>query len=145
MPIYEYQCEKCGTQIDLMQKIGEPAPKKCESCGAKGKMSRQVSRTSFVLKGGGWYSDLYGSAKKADAGKTETPKSDSAKSESKTETKTETKKEAKADSGGDKGGSSSGGSSSPASSSGSGGGSPPASGSAARAGKSAKGAPGAAA
>lgn len=124
MPIYEYQCEKCGTQVDVMQKIGEPPPKKCESCGAKGKMSRQVSRTSFVLKGGGWYSDLYGSTKKGDATKTETSKD------------TSTKKEAKPDAGkggGDKGGDK-GGSSSPASGSGgTGGGSTPSGGSKAKA------------
>ncbi len=64
MPIYEYACEKCGTKIDVLQKMDDPAPAKCEKCGASGTMSRQVSRTSFVLKGGGWYSDLYGSTKK---------------------------------------------------------------------------------
>jgi putative FmdB family regulatory protein len=64
MPIYEYNCEKCGKMVDVLQKMNDPAPKKCEACGAKGKMTRVVSRTSFVLKGGGWYSDLYGSKKK---------------------------------------------------------------------------------
>src|SRR5687768_13822348 len=64
MPIYEYTCEKCGTRIDVLQKMDEPAPAKCSNCSAEGTMARQVSRTSFVLKGGGWYSDLYGSAKK---------------------------------------------------------------------------------
>lgn len=64
MPIYEYTCEKCGTRIDVLQKMDEPAPAKCANCAAEGTMARQVSRTSFVLKGGGWYSDLYGSAKK---------------------------------------------------------------------------------
>lgn len=64
MPIYEYTCEKCGTRIDVLQKMDEPAPAACTSCSAVGTMARQVSRTSFVLKGGGWYSDLYGSSKK---------------------------------------------------------------------------------
>jgi predicted nucleic acid-binding Zn ribbon protein len=50
--------------VDVLQKMDDPAPKKCEACGAKGKMTKVVSRTSFVLKGGGWYSDLYGSKKK---------------------------------------------------------------------------------
>lgn len=68
MPIYEYTCEKCGTRIDVLQKMDEPAPAKCSNCGADGTMARQVSRTSFVLKGGGWYSDLYGSAKKDSGG-----------------------------------------------------------------------------
>jgi putative FmdB family regulatory protein len=121
MPIYEYQCEKCGAQLDVMQKIGEPPPKKCESCGAKGKMTRQVSRTSFVLKGGGWYSDLYGSSKKGDAAKTETSKDTSPKKDTKPDSKS---------GGGDKGGSSGG--STPASGSGSGGGSTPSGGSKAK-------------
>lgn len=64
MPIYEYQCEKCQKIVDVLQKVNDPAPAKCESCGAENSLSRQVSRTSFVLKGGGWYSDLYGSTKK---------------------------------------------------------------------------------
>ncbi len=72
MPIYEYSCEKCGTRIDVLQKMDEPAPATCAHCNAEGTMARQVSRTSFVLKGGGWYSDLYGSSKK-DAASTSTP------------------------------------------------------------------------
>ena len=68
MPIYEYSCEKCGKLVDVFQKISDPAPAKCEGCGAEGTMSRKVSRTSFVLKGGGWYSDLYSSTKKDSGG-----------------------------------------------------------------------------
>jgi putative FmdB family regulatory protein len=64
MPIYEYSCGDCGKLIDVLQKVDDPVPEKCEGCGAVGKMGRVVSRTSFVLKGGGWYSDLYGSTKK---------------------------------------------------------------------------------
>lgn len=63
MPIYEYVCGQCERTIDVLQKVSEPAPEKCE-CGAEGSLSRKVSRTSFVLKGGGWYSDLYSSVKK---------------------------------------------------------------------------------
>lgn len=64
MPIYEYNCQACGNVFDLLQKVDDPAPEECASCGAKGTVSRLVSRTSFVLKGGGWYSDLYSSSKK---------------------------------------------------------------------------------
>jgi putative FmdB family regulatory protein len=124
MPIYEYACEKCGTPIEVMAKVDDPPPKKCEHCGAKGKMSRQVSRTSFVLKGGGWYSDLYGSTKKGGSSSAET-KSES-KSESKSETSS-TKSETKTSGGGDKGGGS-GGSSPASGSGGSSGGSSPAKG-----------------
>lgn len=64
MPIYEYSCSKCEKTSDVLQKVSDPAPAKCEACGAEGTLSRLVSRTSFVLKGGGWYSDLYSSVKK---------------------------------------------------------------------------------
>ncbi|WP_373048188.1 FmdB family zinc ribbon protein [Vulgatibacter sp.] len=68
MPIYEYGCEKCGNTTELMQKISDPAPEACPSCGETGSMSRLVSRSSFQLKGGGWYKDLYSSTKKSGGG-----------------------------------------------------------------------------
>ncbi|WP_140862829.1 FmdB family zinc ribbon protein [Myxococcus xanthus] len=64
MPIYEYSCQSCGKMIDVLQKISDPAPATCSACGAEGSMTKVVSRSSFVLKGGGWYSDLYSSTKK---------------------------------------------------------------------------------
>jgi putative FmdB family regulatory protein len=71
MPIYEYACDRCGTATDLLQKVSDPAPTQCAHCGADGALRKVVGRTSFVLKGGGWYADLYGSSK---------PKSESASS-----------------------------------------------------------------
>lgn len=68
MPIYEYVCGSCEKTVDVLQKVSDPAPEKCEQCGAEGKLARKVSRTSFVLKGGGWYSDLYSSVKKDSGG-----------------------------------------------------------------------------
>lgn len=70
MPIYEYACKGCGHEFEREQRISDAPIKKCPSCGAL-KARRQISRTSFVLKGGGWYSDLYGApkaAKSEDAG-----------------------------------------------------------------------------
>jgi len=62
MPVYEYLCKGCGHEFEREQRISESPIKKCPACGAL-KARRQISRTSFVLKGGGWYSDLYGAAK----------------------------------------------------------------------------------
>jgi putative FmdB family regulatory protein len=70
MPIYEYRCQKCENDVEVMQKLSDAAPDLCEKCGAKASFERLMSRTSFQLKGGGWYSDLYGSTKK------ETPTAD---------------------------------------------------------------------
>ncbi|MFN0061226.1 MAG: FmdB family zinc ribbon protein [Myxococcaceae bacterium] len=107
MPIYEYLCERCGKTTDVLQKMDDPPPEACELCGAKGALSKAVSRASFVLKGGGWYSDLYsskkpggsakeGSGEKSEASSASKPaaKADAnpgAKSEAKSETKSETK------------------------------------------------------
>lgn len=62
MPIYEYRCEKCGTHIEVIQKISDAPLKRCAKC--RGKLEKTVSRTSFQLKGSGWYVTDY-SAKDA--------------------------------------------------------------------------------
>ncbi len=64
MPIYEYRCSHCGAQIEVMQKVSDPAPSPCEKCQTANSFERLISHTSFQLKGGGWYSDLYSSVKK---------------------------------------------------------------------------------
>src|SRR5208283_503834 len=76
MPIYEYTCSNCNKLSDVLQKLGEGTPERCPACGAEGTLSRVVSRTSFVLKGGGWGADLYAS-KKSDA--SSAPAADGAK------------------------------------------------------------------
>ncbi len=53
MPMYEYICEKCGSHIEVLQKISDPPLKRCTKC--RGKLEKTVSRTSFQLKGSGWY------------------------------------------------------------------------------------------
>jgi putative FmdB family regulatory protein len=53
MPIYEYVCEKCGSHLEVMQKVGEVPLKRCREC--RGKLEKIISRTSFQLKGSGWY------------------------------------------------------------------------------------------
>ena len=63
MPIYEYVCEACGRITEAMQRMSDPPPGSCPECG-EGRLARLVSRTTFQLKGGGWYSDLYASQKK---------------------------------------------------------------------------------
>lgn len=88
MPIYEYVCEKCGNHIELMQKVGDAPPQKCAKC-KKGKMEKIFSRTSFQLKGSGWYASDY--AKSPASSKTET------KTEGKAETKPEKTSEGKTD------------------------------------------------
>lgn len=77
MPIYEYSCQSCGKIIDVLQKVSDPTPEACTACGAGGSLTKVLSRSSFVLKGGGWYSDLYSSTKK-DGGASSSDSSSSA-------------------------------------------------------------------
>ena len=93
MPIYEYQCQKCGT-FEATQRITDKPLAKCPTC--KGKVKKLISNTSFQLKGTGWYvtdysrkgqnADAKSDAKPADGSK-EAKESKEAKGESK---KTET-------------------------------------------------------
>ena len=64
MPIYEYECAKCGV-IEVSQRISDPSLQKCPNC--RRKVQRLISSTSFQLKGSGWYVTDYargGSGKK---------------------------------------------------------------------------------
>jgi putative FmdB family regulatory protein len=61
MPTYEYACATCGHQWEEVQKITAPATEVCPKC-TKASAHRLISGgTNFILKGGGWYSDLYAS------------------------------------------------------------------------------------
>jgi putative FmdB family regulatory protein len=98
MPTYEYGCPACGHQWEEVQRITEPATEKCPKC-AQITAHRLISGgTNFILKGGGWYSDLYASSKptskNSDANGSGSSDSGGTKAETKTtpsETKTETK------------------------------------------------------
>jgi|SRR6185503_14305986 len=99
MPIYEYQCDKCGV-IEVTQRITEKALAKCPTC--KSKVKRLISNTSFQLKGTGWYITDYarkgqtnGESKSDNGSKTSSSESksdSSSKSSSSSESKSESKK-----------------------------------------------------
>ena len=54
MPIYEYKCNNCGHEYEIIQKISEDPDKKCPNC-SKLEAVRLVSAPGFQLKGTGWY------------------------------------------------------------------------------------------
>lgn len=54
MPIYSYRCADCGFSKDVLQKISDPPPAACPSCGASA-FRKQVTAAGFQLKGSGWY------------------------------------------------------------------------------------------
>lgn len=62
MPIYEYQCQKCGRHFEFEQRMADKPKSKCPEC--KGKLKKLISLTGFQLKGSGWYKDGYSTPKK---------------------------------------------------------------------------------
>lgn len=59
MPIYEYECSKCGNVLEVLQKFSDAPLKMCEHCS--GSLHKIVSQSSFHLKGTGWYVTDYNS------------------------------------------------------------------------------------
>jgi putative FmdB family regulatory protein len=78
MPLYEYQCKKCGHRFEKIQKFSDKPIKKCPECG--GAVEQLLSAPAVQFKGSGWYVTDY--AKKSSA-----PSSDSSAKESKKDEK----------------------------------------------------------
>jgi putative FmdB family regulatory protein len=97
---YEYLCTACAHAWEAEQPISADPLKTCPACGAD-TAKRQVSGgAGFILKGGGWYADLYSSAKPGGASKkseSESSSSSSASSTSSTNTSTESKPSSSSD------------------------------------------------
>ena len=75
MPIYEYECKGCGDVFEVFQKHSDPPPEE-HDCGSKD-VGRIMSRTSFVLKGEGWYITDYGRKDQSGGKNSKSQKSDS--------------------------------------------------------------------
>lgn len=70
MPIYEYKCEQCDHQLEILQKISADPVKTCPDCGQEG-LRKLISAVAFRLKGGGWYETDFKDKPPKQAGKTE--------------------------------------------------------------------------
>jgi putative FmdB family regulatory protein len=92
MPLYEYECKKCGHRFERIQKFSDPHVKKCPDCG--GAVEQVISAPAVQFKGAGWYVTDY--AKKGSASASSSSEGDSGgKSDSKSDVKAESKKEDK--------------------------------------------------
>jgi putative FmdB family regulatory protein len=76
MPTYDYQCGKCGFEFEREQRITEDAIRTCPECKSR-QAKRLLSAPNFILKGGGWYADGYGSSGKGGAKKSDSSEGDS--------------------------------------------------------------------
>lgn len=63
MPIYEYQCNQCGHELESLQKISDPPLTDCPECG-EASLQKKISAAGFRLKGGGWYETDFKSGSK---------------------------------------------------------------------------------
>jgi len=89
MPIYEFECQKCKTHIEVYQRHSDKSPTKCRKCG--GKLEKVISAPAIQFKGSGWYvTDYAQKATKGDKGESE-PAGDSKKTDKKKESSPEKK------------------------------------------------------
>lgn len=87
MPLYEYQCKKCGHRFEKIQKFSDKPVKKCPECG--GPVEQMISAPAVQFKGSGWYVTDYarkssGSAS-SEGGKDSKESKETKKDEKKTE------------------------------------------------------------
>lgn len=87
MPLYEYQCKKCGHRFERIRKFSDKPVKKCPECG--GRVEQTISAPAVQFKGSGWYVTDY-------ARKSTAPSSDSGGKDSKESKKEEKKPEGSA-------------------------------------------------
>lgn len=53
--MYEYQCDLCKKYFDIEQKITDNPIETCPDDTCRGPLKKLISKTSFVLKGKGWF------------------------------------------------------------------------------------------
>ncbi len=72
MPLYEYECRKCGHRAERIENVSGPHLKKCPKCG--GKAERLQSAPAIQFKGSGWYvTDYARKSAASDTAKSEKP------------------------------------------------------------------------
>ena len=81
MPIYEYECEQCHKITESWQHLADKPLTTCPECA--GELKKLISRSSFHLKGGGWYADGYSNTNN-NSNKTTAPSEPEKKTEKKT-------------------------------------------------------------
>jgi putative FmdB family regulatory protein len=110
MPLYEYECEKCGHRFEMIRKFSDPPLEACPKCGSP--VRKLMSSPAIQFKGTGWYITDYakkdqvapaksgeqksgdqksGDTKSGETKSGDTKSGETGTSDTKTETKTETK------------------------------------------------------
>jgi len=97
MPIYEYECTKCGHYLEALQKIADKPLRECPECG-KHALKRLVSAPMFRLSGSGWYETDFKSDQETKRNLVDKGDKEAApdpKGESKTDSKSDSKDDSK--------------------------------------------------
>ncbi|HEY8536738.1 MAG TPA: FmdB family zinc ribbon protein [Vicinamibacterales bacterium] len=54
MPLYEYRCDACQHQFEVIQKFSDAPVASCPQCGS-GPVEKLLSSPAIQFKGTGWY------------------------------------------------------------------------------------------
>lgn len=92
MPIYEYECENCGTHFEKMQSVNDAPVRQCPECS--GAVHKVFHPAGIIFKGSGWYIT---DSRKSTSSTVSGSKPAETKTETATETKTDSKPEVKAE------------------------------------------------
>jgi putative FmdB family regulatory protein len=90
MPIYEYECRKCGHTLEALQRLADKPLRECPECG-KHQLKRLVSAPLFRLAGSGWYETDFKSDKENKRNLVGKGEAEPAKAEATVEAKPESK------------------------------------------------------
>jgi putative FmdB family regulatory protein len=90
LPLYEYQCKKCHSLMERIQKFSDPPLTVCPHCG--GEMEQLISAPAVRFKGSGWYVTDYAKKSSSDSSKGRSSNGNGAGSSSSAEGKAETSK-----------------------------------------------------
>ena len=97
MPLYEYQCDACGSRVELIQKFSDLAPDACAKCG-KGPMRRLQSAPAIQFKGSGFYITDYARKPQKEPSTSAEKDGKPAEGDAKSKTGTETTSDSSSDS-----------------------------------------------
>jgi len=60
MPVYEYECQKCGTVFEVTQSFRDDPLTRCQDTSCRGKVKKLFSPPAIIFKGSGFHVTDYG-------------------------------------------------------------------------------------
>ncbi len=84
MPIYEYECQKCGHRFQVRQKFSDDPIKTCQRNGCRGRVRKVLSAPAVIYKCSGFYTTDYGRADGNGNGRSKSHSRSESSSDSKT-------------------------------------------------------------